>query len=131
MAVRYLPVTHDLPFWALSGIGGAVSVIGGMQPLRGYGEGRFYDRNSFSTSLELRRKIFTFDAGSTLVDVEVTPFVDVGRVFAKSESFSWADLHHVAGVGFRAIARPFVVGYVDLGYDSEGIAAFTGLNYPF
>ena len=24
-----------------------------------------------------------------------------------------------------------VVGYVDIGYGSEGVAAFTGLNYPF
>jgi hypothetical protein len=37
----------------------------------------------------------------------------------------------VYGLGFRGIARPFVVGYVDIGYGSEGIAAFTGLNYPF
>jgi hypothetical protein len=34
-------------------------------------------------------------------------------------------------VGFRAIARPFVVGYVDFGLGSEGVAVFTGLNYPF
>jgi len=34
-------------------------------------------------------------------------------------------------VGFRGIARPFVVGYVDIGHGSEGAAVFTGLNYPF
>jgi hypothetical protein len=35
------------------------------------------------------------------------------------------------GVGFRGIARPFVVGYVDVGYGRDGPAVFTGLNYPF
>jgi len=31
----------------------------------------------------------------------------------------------------RGIARPFVVGKVDVGYGDEGVAIFTGLNYPF
>ena len=57
MALRYLPTSHDVPFWALSGIGGGESVVGGEQPLRGFGAGRFYDRDSFSSSVELRRKV--------------------------------------------------------------------------
>jgi hypothetical protein len=98
--------------------------------LRGFGAGRFYDRDSFSGSLEVRHKIFSFVA-TTRVDVEVTPFIDVGRVFAGTGTFALDQLHYVGGVGFRGIARPFVVGYVDIGYGSEGVAAFTGLNYPF
>jgi outer membrane protein assembly factor BamA len=131
MALRYLPTAHDVPFWALSGIGGGESVIGGEQPLRGWGAGRFYDRDSFSGSVELRRKMWTFATSSTPIEVEVTPFIDVGRVFARSSVFPLEQLHRVYGVGFRGIARPFVVGYVDIGYGSEGVAAFTGLNYPF
>ncbi len=131
MAIRYLPTSHSVPFWALSDIGGGESVVGGEQPLRGYGEGRFYDRDSFSSSVELRRKVLSFDATSTMVDVEVTPFIDVGRVFARTSTNPLDQLHRVYGVGFRGIARPFVVGYVDIGYGSEGVAAFTGLNYPF
>jgi len=130
-ALRYLPNAHRVPFWALSSIGGADTVIGGEQPLRGFGEGRFYDRDSFSSSLELRRKMATFDAISTTVDLEVTPFVDVGRVFEKSSTVPLEQLHKVYGMGFRGIAKPFVVGYVDIGYGSEGAAVFTGINYPF
>jgi outer membrane protein assembly factor BamA len=130
-AIRYLPTSHDVPFWALSSIGGGESVVGGEQPLRGFGSGRFYDRDSFSSSLELRRKVFSFDATSTFVDIEVTPFVDVGRVFGRTSTLPFDQLHRVYGVGFRGIARPFVVGYVDIGYGTEGIAAFTGLDYPF
>jgi hypothetical protein len=130
-ALRYLPTAHAVPFWALSSIGGDSSVVGGEQPLRGFGEGRFYDRDSFSTSLEVRRTVASFNAVSTYVNVEVTPFVDLGRVFDRSGTFPLEQLHHVYGLGFRGVARPFVVGYVDIGYGSEGIAAFTGINYPF
>ena len=130
LALRYLPTLHSVPFWALSSVGGGDSVVGGYQPLRGYGTGRFYDRDSLSSSLEVRRKVWTVSA-STSIDVEVTPFIDVGRVFARSGTFPLSQLHHVYGVGVRGVARPFVVGYVDIGYGSEGVAAFTGLNYPF
>jgi hypothetical protein len=131
MALHYLPGTGQVPFWALSNLGGGESEIGGAQPLRGFGAGRFYDRDSFSTSVELRRKVFTFDAVTTLLDIEVAPFVDLGRVFNRAGTFPIDQLHQVYGVGFRGIARPFVVGYVDVGHGSEGAAVFTGLNYPF
>jgi hypothetical protein len=131
MALRYLPGTGEVPFWALSSVGGGVAVLGGEQPLRGFGEGRFYDRDSFSTSVEVRRKIFTFDAVTTNLDIEIAPFVDLGRVFARNSSSPVDQLHQVYGVGFRGIARPNVVGYVDIGHGSEGAAVFTGLNYPF
>jgi hemolysin activation/secretion protein len=126
-----MPTLHDAPFWALSNVGGGVSIIGGEQPLRGFGFGRFYDQDGFSTTLEVRRKLFTFDAVTTNLDVEIAPFVDLGRVFARAGTNPVQQLHQVYGVGFRGIARPFVVGYVDVGYGSEGAAVFTGLNYPF
>jgi hypothetical protein len=131
VSVRYLPTAHRVPFWALSSLGGGQSVIGGDQQLRGYGPGRFYDRNSFSGTVELRRNVTSFNAVSTHIDLEVAPFVDVGRVFSRTSSFPVAQLHRVGGVGFRGIARPSVVGYVDIGYGNEGVAVFTGINYPF
>ena len=131
MALRYLPDARDVPFWALSSLGGGSSQIGGEQPLRGYGEGRYYDRNSFSASAEIRHTVLSFDAVATRVDVELAPFVDVGRVFSHTSTLPFEQLHHVFGLGFRGIARPFVVGKVDIGYGTEGVAVFTGLNYPF
>ncbi|HEY0803366.1 MAG TPA: BamA/TamA family outer membrane protein, partial [Steroidobacteraceae bacterium] len=131
LSLRYLPTAKDVPFWALSSLGGSVVEIGGQQPLRGFGDGRFYDRNSFSASVELRRKVLTFDAVTTKLDIEVAPFADFGRVFSRTSTDPLNHLHPVVGVGFRGIARPFVVGYVDIGYCSEGAAVFTGLNYPF
>ena len=131
MSLRYLPTAHDVPFWALSSIGGSDTVFGGKQPLRGFGDGRFYDRDSFSSSVELRRNVVTFNAIATSVEIELAPFIDVGRVFDRSSTLPFEQLHRVYGMGFRGIARPFVVGFVDIGYGSEGAAVFTGLNYPF
>ena len=37
----------------------------------------------------------------------------------------------VGGIGFRGIAEPFVVGFVDIGWGGEGAAVFSGINYPF
>lgn len=131
VALRYLPSAQDVPFWALSGLGGDRDEVGGDQALRGFGAGRYYDRNSFASSVEYRHTWFSFDASATHVDVEVTPFLDVGRVFDKTSTLPFTQLHKVAGIGFRGVARPFVVGYVDFGYGGEGLAAFTGINYPF
>jgi hypothetical protein len=131
MSIRYLPSTTRLPFWALSSIGGDTSDVGGEQPLRGFGAGRFYDRDAFSASAEVRHTFWGFDAESTHVDLEIAPFVDLGQVFGRTSTFPIERLHKVGGVGFRGIARPSVVGYVDVGYGDEGAAVFTGLNYPF
>jgi outer membrane protein assembly factor BamA len=130
-SLRYMPSVNRLPFWALSSIGGDQSEIGGQQLLRGYGAGRFYDRNEFSGTVEVRRTIWSFNAVSTHIDLEVAPFVDVGQVFSRTSTFPVERLHKVGGVGFRGLARPSVVGYVDVGYGSEGAAVFTGINYPF
>ncbi|HXS27507.1 MAG TPA: BamA/TamA family outer membrane protein [Steroidobacteraceae bacterium] len=131
IALRYMPRADRAPFWALSTLGGGQSVIAGAQPLRGFGAGRFYDRNSFSATVEARHTLGTLPIASTRLDLEVAPFIDLGRVFSSLGTFPVSDLHKVFGVGFRGVARPFVVGYVDVGYGSEGAAVFTGINYPF
>jgi Omp85 superfamily domain len=131
VALRYLLSDHGTPFWALSTLGGEDSVVGSEQPLRGFGAGRYTDKDIYATSLELRHRVFSFDALSSPVDIEIAPFVDAGRVFDDSSTFPLAHVHAVGGLGFRGIARPFVVGYVDIGYGSEGAAVFTGINYPF
>jgi len=131
MALRYMPGVTDVPFWSLSNIGGDRSVLAEIQPLRGFGVGRFYSRNLFSTSVEYRKRVLAIDAVSTHINVELTPFVEVGEVFAHSRESPVAHLHKVGGLGFRGVASPFVVGYLDIGYGSDGTAVFTGINYPF
>ena len=130
-SVRYMPVGDDTPFWALSSLGGDRSIPGEQQPLRGFGSDRFVDRNLFSASVELRTRALSLNLFSTDLDVEIAPFVDAGRVFHAMDDNPIRSLHVAGGLGFRAIARPFIVGYVDMGYGSDGLAVFSGIDYPF
>jgi hypothetical protein len=131
VALQYMPVGNDVPFWALSSLGGDRSILAEQQPLRGFGSDRFIDRNSFSSTVELRSKIFDVNLFSTELTFEMAPFVDAGRVFHELDDNPVAHLHVAGGIGFRGIAKPFIVGYVDIGYGSEGTAIFSGINYPF
>ena len=131
VAARYMPVDRQVPFWALSRLGGDRSVVGQRYPLRGFGTARFVDRHLFVASLELRSRVFGLDIFRTQARLELAPFVDIGRVFSQLDANPFSNLHPVAGIGFRGIAEPFVVGYVDIGYGSEGVAVFTGIDYPF
>jgi Omp85 superfamily domain len=131
VALRYMPEANDAPFWALSSLGGDRSVPSEEQPLRGFGEDRFIDRNLSSGGVEVRTRVLDLDVFATAVSLEVAPFVEAGSVFHSLSDSPVRDLHAVGGVGFRAIARPSILGYVDVGYGSEGAAIFSGINYPF
>jgi outer membrane protein assembly factor BamA len=132
LALRFLSSSHHAPFWALSSLGGDdASNIDGSQPLRGFGDSRFHDRHAFSANCEWRQKVGSAQAVGTRIDLELAPFVDIGKVFGRARAPALSKLHTVGGLGVRAIAAPTVVGYVDLGYGSEGLAVFTGINYPF
>lgn len=135
---RYIP-TGNVPFWQMSGLGGdgagENSVLG--LPLsdsatwRGYGAGRFVDNNVFVLNLELRMRVYQQDIFNTHGILEIAPFLDMGRVFQYVDQMPLEHLHPVGGLGFRGIALPFVVGYVDVGYGQDGVAIFSGINYPF
>jgi outer membrane protein assembly factor BamA len=131
VALRYLPSVEHAVFWQLSSLGGDRSFLGGPQPLRGFGEGRFTDRDSFSLTAELRQRMLTVGIFKTHVELELAPFLELGKVFERPSTSPVSHLHPVFGIGFRGIARPFVVAYVDVGYGPEGAAVFTGINYPF
>jgi outer membrane protein assembly factor BamA len=105
--------------------------IGGVNSLRGFGEDRFVDQNRFFNSAELRTRVYQKRVFDVSAELEVAPFLDAGEVFSKGGGIPFSALHVVGGVGFRGIVRPQVVGFVDLGYGSDGPAVFTGLDYPF
>jgi hypothetical protein len=130
-ALRYMPQATDLPFWDMSSLGGDRSIVGEEQPLRGYGEGRFVDRNLSSAGVEVRTRVLDLNLFATRISLEIAPFIDTGKVFRSAAESPVSELHTIGGLGFRAIAAPFIVGYVDVGYGSEGAAVFSGINYPF
>ncbi len=120
----YLPDASQAPFYERS-------AIGGVKSLRGFGDGRFVDSNRFFSSVELRTRAFRRQLFDVMTELEVAPFLDAGEVFSSTRTVPFDSLHFVGGVGFRGVVRPQVVGFVDVGYGSDGPAVFTGLDYPF
>ncbi len=131
VAARYMPGFGNAPFWAYSHLGGDSSTIGEAQPLRGYADGRWVDRNSFAASFEARTWVQSMHMFATDLKLEVAPFLDTGKVFSSMTASPVSSLHTAAGVGLRVIASPYVVGFLDFGYGREKFAVFSGIDYPF
>ncbi|TLY78467.1 MAG: hypothetical protein E6K49_05765 [Gammaproteobacteria bacterium] len=129
--LRYMPSARNAPFWALSSLGGDRSVLAEREPLRAYGDDRFIDRNMFATGIEARTRVVNLNAFGTRISLELAPFLDLGKVFAGMGESPLSHLHKGAGLGIRAVASPYVVGYLDIGYGHEKASVFSGLNYPF
>ncbi len=136
---RYLPTGSDVPFWVMSWLGGDGSGESSLLALplsdsvtwRGYGAGRFIDPNVFAGSVELRTRVYERDLFDTHGILELAPFFDFGQVFQGVWDNPVSNLHPAGGMGFRALALPYVVGYVDIGYSANGMQFFSGVNYPF
>jgi hypothetical protein len=129
--LQYTPAGVETPFWAMARLGGEDSLLTDQQTLRGYGAGRFVDNNVFVFNLEARTRVYERNLFDTHGVVELAPFFEAGDVFHDFDDNPINHLHPVGGIGFRGIAEPFVVGYVDVGFGGEGSSIFSGVNYPF
>jgi hypothetical protein len=129
--MQWTPAGNETPFWSMPWLGGDESFLYTTETLRGYGAGRFIDNNVAVANIEMRTRVLEASILGTRGTLELAPFFETGRVWHEMSGNPTADLHSVGGMGFRAIAEPFVVGYVDIGYGGEGPAVFSGINYPF
>jgi len=107
------------------------SLLGGQNSLRGFGVGRFVDDHSILFNFEERIQLFHFRVLGTIAEVETAPFLDVGKVTSSFGYRTFAQYQFNAGIGFRAIARPNVVGRVDYAGSKDGNTVFAGLDFPF
>jgi outer membrane protein assembly factor BamA len=120
----YMTTSNDTPFWELN-------MLGGRRTLRAFGSRRFIDQNRTLVGGELRTRVWQRRMFGVNAEIEVAPFVEAGKVFPQLADNPINHPHWAYGVGFRGIARPQIVGFVDVGAGSEGTAIFTGVNYPF
>jgi outer membrane protein assembly factor BamA len=107
------------------------SALGGQTSLRGFGVGRFVDDHSVLLNVEERIQLFHLRVFGTIAEIETAPFLDVGKVANTFAYRALAQYEFNPGIGFRAIARPNVVGRVDIATSSEGKVVFAGLDFPF
>ena len=115
---------HGVPFYEQPTLGGETT-------LRAFGQSRFIQDTVLLINLEERvrvgrKEIFDYD-----LDVEIAPFVDVGRVMNKFTLQKLSNPQVNPGVGLRVVAQPHVVGRFDFAYGKDGPNVFVGLDYPF
>ena len=107
------------------------SSLGGQNTLRAFGVGRFVDNHALVFSAEERVQLFHLKVFGTVAEVEIAPFLDVGKVTDTFRYRAFSQYEANPGIGFRAIARPNVVARVDVATGNEGSAVFAGLDFPF
>jgi hemolysin activation/secretion protein len=105
--------------------------LGGETTLRGFGQSRFIDDTALLFNFEERIPVTQFKAFDYLVDLEVAPFLDIGRVMSGFSTKDLQDFQVNPGTGLRILARPHVVGRLDVAYGRDGANLFVGLDYPF
>ena len=134
----HLSVAMRGEFESVSGPGGpdripfrALASLGGHNTFRGGPVGRFVDRRAISGSLELRWSALRPDIFGYTLEIEITPFIDVGQVFSRLEDIELERFRFAIGIGIRFMVRPRVVASVDLGVSRDGAVLFTRLSYPF
>ena len=110
-----------VPFYELPTLGGETT-------LRAFGLSRFIDDNALLVNFEERIPVFERRIFDHPISLEAAPFLDIGRVF---ENFSLKDMQVNPGAGLRLLARPNIVGRLDIGYGRDGAVVFVGLDYPF
>src|SRR5262249_8174014 len=87
----YMHDAESAPFYELNRIGGVDAV-------RGFGQGRFLDANRILGSIELRTEVFRRRLFGVDMSGEVAPFFDAGRVFASAGDFPIEHLHVASGL---------------------------------
>lgn len=114
----------NVPFYELSDLGGD-------DTLRGFGENRFLDEGRLLFNAEERIKVYNINYGNIRTDIELAVFTDIGRVFHNFKDLGSGKIQAVVGGGIRFLAASQIVAKIDVGVGSEGVAIFTGLDYPF
>lgn len=116
--------TQGIPFYERPTLGGETT-------LRAFGQSRFIDDTALLVNFEERIPVKQVKAFDYLIDLEVAPFLDIGRVMSGFSTRDMKDFQVDPGVGLRILARPNVTGRLDIAYGRDGVNVFVGLNYPF
>ena len=122
--VRYEQLLGNAPFWLESRLGGKYA-------LRAYGDGRYTDRGMLVGNVEQRFTFYKAKMANVWTEFEFDPFAGLGTVFDHPQAMAGRYARPVVGAAVRAVARPQVVGSVDVGVGQEGVAVFMDINYSF
>jgi hypothetical protein len=106
--------------------------LGGETTLRGFGQGRFVGDFALLFNVEERVSVTQRSIMGNVVELELAPFLDVGRVGSSCASDGMVrNMQFNPGVGVRLLARPNIASRLDAAYGRDGVAVYVGLDYPF
>lgn len=105
--------------------------LGGKYVHRAYGAGRFVDKGLAAVTIEERITAYSLVVAGVTTELEVAPFAGLGSVFSSPARAASRYARPVVGAAVRAVARPQVVGSIDVGVGQEGPVAFMDINYSF
>ncbi len=105
--------------------------LGGETTLRAFGRGRFVSNFAWLVNLEERVKVLQGAIMGNQLELELAPFVDVGRVGRVSTDDLAKNVEVDPGFGIRALARPNIACRMDMAWGKDGSAVYVGLDYPF
>src|SRR5579884_1060516 len=115
---------HAVPFYEQP-------TLGGENSLRAFGQSRFIDDTALLVNFEERIRVREQKIFDYLIDFEVAPFVDIGRVMTRFRLHDLDSTQVNPGPGLRVLAKPHVVGRFDIAWGQDGANVFVGLDYPF
>lgn len=128
----YLEDNHALaggqvPFYEMARLGGYGNYPSYSHTLRGYDEGRFYDRDTILLNFEYRYTVYEyrdFKADTVL-------FYDTGQVFRKISRMQFEDFRQSFGGGFRFSLLNHVLLSIELAHGDEGTSFYVKHRAPF
>jgi hypothetical protein len=106
-------------------------MLGGENTLRGFGTSRYIDDLAVLLNFEERIRVMRRRIFDNPIELEIAPFLDIGRVTDNFQTDGLKRIQYNPGIGFRLLARPNVAARVDVAYGRDGGNVFVGLNYPF
>lgn len=115
----------DVPYWKLS-------YAGDEETLRGYESRRFVDDNVLILNTELRTWLYSIPNTNTRFGG--TLFLDTGRTFANSDSFSIITDDLKTTIGFGGLASFFTPDFIirgDFGFSDEGVGVYFTTGFMF
>ena len=116
---------------------GRATSLGGIERLRGYPEGRFFDEHTNFRAIELRYYFDQIDinfdiliAKGLLAEFQLAGFYEQGTVSPDLGTNLWKNFKDTFGIGLRLITGS-AVGRIDYGFSDEGTETIIYWDYPF
>ena len=118
---------RNVPFFDMARLGGYGSYPSNSKTLRGYDEGRFYDRDSLLFNFEYRYTVYEYRD----FKADTVMFTDIGQTFHRWGQFQGQDFRASFGGGVRFSVLGHVLLSLEVAHGDEGTWFYAKNRAPF